>query len=81
MQDKQLIQVLPVDGGWTVDCSLSGQPLMFLSGARAEEKARSLAICLAGMGQDVRVVVHDRMKTPIGAILFSASEGGARIAL
>jgi len=32
---------------------------MFLSGARAEEKARSLAACLAELGSDVRLTVHD----------------------
>jgi hypothetical protein len=34
---------------------------MFLSGARAEEKARSLATCLAALGSDVLLSVHDRL--------------------
>jgi hypothetical protein len=58
-QDRQ-ITVRPVAGGWCVDCELT-QGLMFLSGARAEEKARSLAACLAGLGSDVLLSVHDRL--------------------
>jgi hypothetical protein len=61
MGQAQNILVTPVEGGWCVECSMTGQ-LMFLSGAKAEEKARSLAQCLASGGQDVRVVIHDLSK-------------------
>ncbi|HEY8572774.1 hypothetical protein [Phenylobacterium sp.] len=57
-KDRQ-ITVRPVAGGWCVECEMTGE-LMFLSGARAEEKARSLAACLAELGSDVRLSVHDR---------------------
>lgn len=58
-KDRQVI-VRPIAGGWCVDCELT-QELMFLSGARAEEKAKSLAACLAGLGSDVMLSVHDRL--------------------
>lgn len=58
-QDRQIV-VRPVAGGWCVDCEVA-QGLMFLSGARAEEKAKSLAACLAGLGSDVLLSVHDRL--------------------
>jgi hypothetical protein len=56
-KDRQ-ITVRPVAGGWCVESEILGE-LMFLSGARAEEKARSLAACLAELGSDVRLTVHD----------------------
>jgi hypothetical protein len=52
------ITVRPVGGGWCVASSDTGE-LMFLSGARAEEKARALAACFAEMGSDVHLEVHD----------------------
>jgi hypothetical protein len=57
--EDRFITVRPVSGGWCVACELTGQ-LMFLSGARAEEKARSLALLLSGLGSDVQLAVHDR---------------------
>jgi hypothetical protein len=52
------ITVRPIGGGWCVACSVTGE-LMFLSGARAEEKARALAACFARLGSDVHLEVHD----------------------
>ena len=69
----QVVTVSPVDGGWKVMCSITGQPLMFSSGAKAEEKARSLAEVFANSGQDARVVVHDRRNTLIGTVRYFAS--------
>ena len=59
------VEVSPVAGGWRV-ASAGLQDLMFLSGARAEEKARSLAACLARCGADVRLVVQDRRRQVVG---------------
>ena len=56
-QDRE-ISVRPIAGGWCVQCELTGE-LMFLSGARAEEKARALAACLSKLGSDVRLSIHD----------------------
>ena len=58
-KDRQ-ITVRPVAGGWCVECEVGGE-LMFLSGARAEEKAKSLAACFADLGSDVLLSVHDRL--------------------
>jgi hypothetical protein len=54
----RVITVRPVGGGWCVACEATGE-LMFLSGARAEEKARALARCFAALGSDVQLAVHD----------------------
>ena len=69
----QVVTVTPVEGGWSVACSIIGHPLMFSSGAKAEEKARSLAAVLANNGQDARVMVHDRRNTLIGTVRYFAS--------
>jgi hypothetical protein len=58
MDGDRKITVRPVSGGWCVASSETGE-LMFLSGARAEEKARALAACFAQMGSDVHLEVHD----------------------
>jgi hypothetical protein len=68
------ILVAPVDGGWSVRCDES-QPLMFLSGARAEEQARALARCLARGGEDAQVVVHDRTSALVGSTLYFGALG------
>jgi hypothetical protein len=69
------IKVVPVDGGWSVQCRLAGAPQMFLSGARAEESARRLAERVAASGADARVVVHDRSHALVGAQRYFGSEG------
>jgi hypothetical protein len=67
----QTIAVVPVEGGWSVICALS-QPLMFISGAKAEEKARSLGQVLAKLGHDARVLVHDRSQALVATIRYFA---------
>jgi hypothetical protein len=68
----QLIAVRPVPGGWAVDCPFAGQHLLFLSGAAAERKAKSLALCAAGAGLDAEVRVYDRRETLVGTSRYSA---------
>jgi hypothetical protein len=72
-----VISVLPVLGGWSVHTPLTAQPLMFLSGGRAEEKARSLAETCARLGQDARVMIHDRRSTLIGTFHYAAESAEA----
>jgi hypothetical protein len=48
------------------------QPLMFLSGGRAEAQANALAACLTRLGDDARVVVRDRSESLVGARRFFA---------
>jgi hypothetical protein len=68
------ITVTPVDGGWSVECWLVGQPQMFLSGRRAEESARRLAQTVASVGEDARVVVHDRSRALVGTRRYFAND-------
>ncbi len=67
------ISVAPVGGGWCVSCDECGVDLMFLSGGRAESQARTLARCLAGLGQDALVEVHDRRNALAGVTRYVAS--------
>jgi len=66
MPDGHMILVSPLPGGWSVDCSVTDNVLVFASGARAEQAARGLGVCLAGLGHDTRVAVHDRDGVLIG---------------
>ncbi|MFT4936964.1 MAG: hypothetical protein ACI9LT_003687 [Pseudoalteromonas distincta] len=71
-----VVSVTPVDGGWSVTSGLADHPLMFMSGAHAEAKARSLAQLIAAAGGDAQVIVHDRRNTLIGTVRYFAAEGG-----
>ncbi|RAK60604.1 hypothetical protein DJ021_12705 [Phenylobacterium hankyongense] len=64
------ISVSPVEGGWSVRCDGAVQPLMFLSGARAEDQARALARRLSLYGDIARVLVHDRTSRLVGATCY-----------
>lgn len=68
------ISVVPVSGGWRVLSPLDDTPLMFLSGAKAEEKAKALAARLAAAGRDARVLIHDRTSALVGAWRFFAAD-------
>ncbi len=73
-QADHSISVVPVDGGWQVHSPLDDTPLMFLSGAKAEEKAKALAERLAAAGRDARVLIHDRTRALIGTWRYFAYE-------
>jgi hypothetical protein len=66
MPDGHMILVSPLPGGWSVDCPATDNVLVFASGARAEQAARSLGVCLAGLGHDIRIAVHDRHGALVG---------------
>lgn len=68
----QLITVKPVPGGWVVDQTPDGMPLMFLGGGRAEQKARELAVRVSRTGEAAEVTVHDRAGRPIGHFRYGA---------
>ena len=74
MDDMIRIVVGPVEGGWSVDCALIAMPLMFLSGARAEEKARAMGIFLSRLGADALVFIHDRQRALIGTAHYFAPD-------
>ncbi|WP_340644396.1 hypothetical protein [Phenylobacterium sp.] len=68
------ISVVPVEGGWRVLSPFDDTPLMFLSGAKAEEKAKALAERLAATGHDARVLIHDRTQALIGTWRYFADD-------
>lgn len=70
------VQVAPADGGWAVHCSALGQPLMFLSGRKAEQQARRLADCLASLGQRVSLVIRDRTGGAISVLNYGPGPVG-----
>lgn len=65
----QLITVKPVQGGWAVN-PFEGLPLMFLTGGRAEQKARELAQRAARLGVPTEVRVHDGSGQLVGQIPY-----------
>jgi len=72
MSDGYQITVAPVEGGWSVRCDGGLQPMMFLSGARAEQQARALARRLSETGEEAQVLIHDRSYALVGATRYAA---------
>jgi hypothetical protein len=66
--------VVPIDGGWAVEQAL-GDPLMFLSGGRAEAKAKQLAEFTRRMGESARVLIHDRNGALVGQRSYAVATG------
>jgi hypothetical protein len=56
-----VISVTPAQGGWTVSAEPFANPMAFLSGAKAEAAARSLAEKIIRRGElaEIRVVLRD----------------------
>ena len=56
-----VIDVTPAQGGWTVSSNTFANPMAFLSGAKAEAAARSLAekITRRGEAAEIRVFLRD----------------------
>ena len=57
----QVIAVEPVDGGWALSQTLSDNPQVFISGAKAEDAARRLAARFsdAGAPAEIRIFLRD----------------------
>lgn len=72
MDHERQIAVAPVEGGWSLACDVGLEPVMFLSGARAEAQARALACRLSEDGGEVRVTVRDRSRTVVGSVCYAA---------
>jgi hypothetical protein len=70
-----LVKVRPVGAAWVVDGAEGLQPLLFLSGAKAEAQAHALARCIAVVGGDARVAIHDRAEQLVGTVRYFAEEG------
>ena len=54
-----VITVSAVQGGWVVDHALAANPLMFLAGGKAEQKARELAQRASRRGLAAEVQIYD----------------------
>jgi len=54
-----VITVSAVQGGWVVDHALASNPLMFLAGGKAEQKARELAQRSSRGGFAAEVQIYD----------------------
>lgn len=70
---EQLIEVAHVNGAWFLRAGGYIEPTLFLSGGRAENAARRLARCLAAMGCDTRVHIHDKQNVLVGDHRYFAS--------
>lgn len=72
MGSQRHIAVAPVEGGWSLACDVGLEPVMFLSGGRAEAQARALACRLSEDGGEVRVTVRDRSRAVVGSLRYCA---------
>ncbi|HKP77504.1 MAG TPA: hypothetical protein VJU34_00090 [Phenylobacterium sp.] len=69
-----LVKVRPVGTAWIVEGAERLQPLLFLSGAKAEAQAHAIAQSIAKTGGDARVAVHDRAEQLVGTVRYFAEE-------
>jgi hypothetical protein len=74
MTTGRTILVGPVEGGWAVACEAAGEPMLFLSGARAEAHARALAVRLSHAGDEIDLVIRDRSQAMVGSVRYRACE-------
>jgi hypothetical protein len=72
----QIISVDPVPGGWSVKNPFAETPMFFLSGAKAERKARELGDRIVSCGDSVEVHVHAKGGMLIGRLHFGMHSGG-----
>lgn len=56
-----LVRIAPIEGGWTVAASFNESPLVFKSGACAEQAGRQLAKAAvkSGLAVDLRIETRD----------------------
>jgi hypothetical protein len=74
MTQHYTIAVAPVEGGWSVACDAVREPMMFLSGGRAEAQARALAMRLSEAGDEVELTVRDRAHVLVGRASYPGQE-------
>lgn len=63
---EQLIDVAHVNGAWRLQMNPALEPILFLSGGRAECAARNLARRLAEAGCSARVRIRDMQDVLVG---------------
>jgi hypothetical protein len=66
------ISVLPIDNGWSVHQEPGGEPLVFLSGGRAEAAARRLAKASTRSGLAAELLIKDRGGGLVGRFHYPA---------
>lgn len=71
----QVISVEAVPGGWSVVHPQGVEPQLFLSGAKAEKRARDLGARLSQHGEAAEVRVHARDGVLIGRMEYPAWAG------
>ena len=69
-----LVKVRRVGAAWMVDGANGLEPMLFLSGAKAEAQAHALARGIAQVGSDARVAIHDRAQQLVGTFRYFADE-------
>ncbi|CAN7301580.1 hypothetical protein LJR225_001629 [Phenylobacterium sp. LjRoot225] len=74
MTCQRHIAVVPVEGGWSLACDVGLEPVMFLSGGRAEAQARALASRLSEDGGEVQVTVRDRSRKVVASLRYYAGQ-------
>ncbi len=65
-----VVTVTPAAGGWTVRQLPDGEPMMFLSGGRAEAAAVRLAASWWSTGEPAQILIHDRQGRLVGERRF-----------
>jgi phage replication-related protein YjqB (UPF0714/DUF867 family) len=71
------VVVVPLDGGWAVQCDGVCETTVFRAGGRAEAHARALAVALSRAGYHAHLIITDRRSLAIGACLsFAAGDPG-----
>jgi hypothetical protein len=70
-----LVKVRPMGAAWVVESAERLEPLLFLSGAKAEAQAHAIARSIARTGGDARVAVHDRAQQLVGTVRYFAEDG------
>jgi hypothetical protein len=69
----RVISVMPADRGWMVSSEAFDNPMVFLSGAKAEQAARRLGAKLAGDGQRAEVHIFLRDGSLAGQVVCAPS--------
>jgi len=72
-----LVKVRPMGAAWVVDGAERLEPLLFLSGAKAEAQAHAIAKSIAKGGGDARVAIHDRAEQLVGTVRYFAEDAAA----
>lgn len=70
---EQLIEISHLNGAWRLQVNDDLQPILFLSGGRAECAAQFLARRFAEIGCSARVKIHDMQNALVGEHRYLAA--------